>query len=282
MSEIPSDRSTATASRAILAPMKSFAADVLACLRFYSRLPAPVLRFEREPFAIPDLVTASRALGVAGALIGAFGALVLILGLRLGLSPQVASACALSALVAATGALHEDGLADAADGFGGGATQERKLAIMKDSRIGSFGASALILSLLLRWTLIATLARASAPAAALALVGAAAVSRVAGLAPLILLKPARQDGAGARAGKPSPRAFLIAAASAALFGLAPAWTRIGPLRPLLALALAAAAGWGVARLSNRQIGGFSGDVAGAAQQAAEIAYLAALCFGGLA
>lgn len=271
--------STAAARRGILRGVESFAADTLACLRFYSRLPVPVFRFEREPFAMLRLADASRALGVAGALIGALGALTLALGLLLKLPPDIASAFALTVLVASTGAFHEDGLADVADGFGGGDSRERKLAIMKDSRIGAFGATALILSFLLRWTTIAWLARTSEPGACLALVGAGAVSRVAGLTPLLLLEPARTDGAAASAGKPSARAFLLAAVTAIAFGLAPAWTRVGPVRPLIGLALAALSAWGVARLSRRQIGGYTGDVAGAAQQAAEIVFLSALCLG---
>jgi adenosylcobinamide-GDP ribazoletransferase len=113
----------------------------------------------------------------------------------------------------------------------------------------------------------------------LALVSAGAVSRVAGLAPLLLLEPARKDGAAASAGAPSRRALLFAGATAVAFAFAPAWTQVGPLRPLIGLALAAAAAWGVARLSGRQIGGYTGDVAGAAQQTAEIAFLSALCLG---
>lgn len=259
--------------------MNSFLADLLACLRFYSRLPVPIARFERHAVAMPDFSSATRALGAAGALIGAPGALTLVLGALFGLSPDLVSALSLTVLVGTTGAMHEDGLADVADGFGGGADRERKLAIMKDSRIGAFGASALVLSFLLRWAAIASLARANVWVAALGLIGAAAVSRAFGLAPLILLDPARKDGVGAAAGKPSARAFAIAAATASLFGLAPAWPGVGLIRPLLGLILAAFSAWGIARLSKVQIGGFTGDVAGAAQQVAETSYLCALCLG---
>jgi len=272
-------RSASEAVRGLAAPMKSLARDVLACLRFFTRAPVPNLAMERDPFGLPDFSRAAGALGLVGALIGAFAAAVLLLALAFGLSSGPAAAFAMVALVAATGALHEDGLADVADGFGGGQSAESKLAIMKDSRIGSFGAAALVLCLLLRWTLLASLSSAGAGLAATALVSAGAVSRVAALAPMVLLAPARRSGAGAALGRPSPRALAVAAASAAFIGLAPALAREAPIWPLLGCALAVAATWLTAMLSRRQIGGFTGDVVGAAQQAAEIAYLSALCMG---
>ena len=130
-------------------------ADFLACLRFYSRLPVPVLPFEAEPYAMLDFSTSVRVLPFAGFFIGGLGGLVLWGASLLGLSPLIAAAFALSFLLLATGAFHEDGLADTADGLGGGMTIERKLEIMKDSRIGTFGGAALIMSLLLRTLLIA-------------------------------------------------------------------------------------------------------------------------------
>ena len=77
-----------------------------------------------------------------------------------GLSPSVAAALALAAAMLATGCLHEDGLSDVADGFGGGKTRERKLEIMRDSRIGAYGAAALVMSVLIRWSALADLGSA--------------------------------------------------------------------------------------------------------------------------
>src|SRR6516165_4237398 len=115
------------------------ARDVADALRFFTRLrvgaptPEVALDMDRIAWAAP----------VAGAVVGLIGALVLALTAPLGLPPLLRAGLATAALVAATGALHEDGLADLADGFGGGSTRERKLEIMRESRIGAYGAAAL-------------------------------------------------------------------------------------------------------------------------------------------
>ena len=126
---------------------------------------------------------------------------MLALAHRLGLPPIVAAGLAIAALAASTGALHEDGLADVADGFGGGATRERKLEIMRDSRIGAFGATALALSLILRTGALAAALSAGLGFAAASLVLVSGVSRAGALFPLALLDPARSEGAGASAGR---------------------------------------------------------------------------------
>ncbi len=247
------------------------------CLRFYSRLPVPALPGEADPHALPDFARIPRMLPLAGAIIGLVGAAVLALALRLGLPPMVAAAAAVTALVAATGAFHEDGLADTADGFGGGTTPARKLEIMTDSRIGTYGGAALVLSLLLRVTLIASLVTLSGGAvAALALVAVAAVSRVAGLVPIWLLPNAKPDGKSAAVGRPDTDTMVRAALLAAAIALLLLTPSHGVVRTVMVLAVAAAAAWPVVALSRRMIGGQTGDVAGAAQQVSEIAMLAAL------
>jgi adenosylcobinamide-GDP ribazoletransferase len=256
----------------------SFAADVGAALRFSSRLPVPPLPGEADPHAMPDVQRMARALPVAGAVIGAVGGAVLVVALALGFGPWLSAALAVAALTLATGAFHEDGLADTADGFGGGATPERRLAIMRDSRIGSFGATALVLAFTLRIAALATIAaRLDALGAAAALVHAATASRAAELGPLALLPPARRDGASAAFGRPSPGALgtavLVAAGVAAILALATALPGWGVV---LGFGLAAGVALGMTRLSARLIGGQTGDVAGAAQQLAEIAVLLGL------
>lgn len=248
-----------------------FLDDLLACLRFYSRLPVPA------PLGhdMPDFRTAVRALPVAGALIGVCAAAALLLARAVGLPPLLAAALAVAALVLVTGALHEDGLADLADGFGGGATREEKLEIMRDSRLGSYGAIALILSLLLRVGALAAVAERSTIEAAAVLLLAAAVSRTAGLAPIMILVPARDDGAGHAAMRTFEAALRTAALLAAAFAL-PALAAGASLAAILvAFAGAVGAAYAVAKLAERQIGGLTGDVLGAAQQAAEIAALLA-------
>jgi len=111
--------------------------DLLFCLRFYSRLPLPVFRFEAAPHAMGDFGRAVRLAPVAGLLIAGPAGL-LMAGAGAMLPPELAAVLALMALAATTGAFHEDGLADVADGFGGGRTIERKLEIMRDSRIGAW------------------------------------------------------------------------------------------------------------------------------------------------
>ncbi len=119
--------------------------ELVAAFALLTRLPMPRLRGpSRRP---ADCVW---AYPVVGAVVGAAGRRRALAGLRLGLPQPLAALWALAAITLVTGGLHEDGLADTADGFGGGGTVERKLLIMRDSRIGSFGALALLFSLALR------------------------------------------------------------------------------------------------------------------------------------
>jgi len=249
--------------------------DLIVALRFYSRLPLP----ERgaDPHAAPDLDRIAYAIPLAGAVLGALAGAVLLGAQLLHLPPLVAAALAVTALVLLTGALHEDGLADTADGLGGGRDKTHRLAIMRDSRVGSFGVTALALALILRISTLAALVTAAGPVrAALALAAAEAASRAAGILMLRMLPPARIDGASAAVGQPAPAAAAACAGMAALvvavvlvpaFGVGAAFA--GLLAPLGALALL---GWASARL----IGGQTGDVAGATQQAAEIVFLLAV------
>jgi adenosylcobinamide-GDP ribazoletransferase len=253
--------------------------DLLACLRFYTRLPLRALARETDRHAMPDFSRAVGLVPVAGALIGLLGALVLTLAAGLGLAPLPTATIAIGSLVLVTGAMHEDGLADLCDGFGGGATSERKLEIMKDSRIGTYGAAALVLSLLLRVGALAGLSAVDLRLAAAVLVAAAAVSRAAGLLPLVLLPPARSFGAGFAAARPSANAMGIATALAFLCACLPLIAGAALPRIVAACILALLAAYGVTALARRQIGGHTGDVAGAAQQAAEIAVLLAFSSG---
>ena len=134
-------------------------------------------------------------------MVGLIGALVLALTTLLGLPLILRAGLATAALVVATGALHEDGLADVADGFGGGATRARKLEIMRDSRVGAYGAIAIALALILRVGALAAALDGGFWRASLSLMLVAALSRAAALTPLALLPPARVDGAGAAAGR---------------------------------------------------------------------------------
>jgi adenosylcobinamide-GDP ribazoletransferase len=181
----------------------------------------------------------------------------------------VAAGLALGAGVLVTGGLHEDGLADTADGLGGSATAERALEIMRDSRIGTYAGLALIFSVGLRWAALAGLSPADG---AVALVVAHGLSRAA-IPPVLLAAPyARSAGlaaglAGAVKGRDVAVATLLALAIAALSG---------PACGLVALAAATAAAGITLAVLLRRLGGYTGDGLGAVQQAAEVAVLATL------
>jgi adenosylcobinamide-GDP ribazoletransferase len=238
------------------------ATDLAVCLTFCTRLPlGPSL-----PVASGDFARASWAMPVAGALVGALGALAYWVAVRVGLPPPVAAALAVAAGMAVTGCLHEDGLADMADGLGG-AGRERKLAIMRDSRLGTYGACALAMSLLLRWSAITSIADAGA--VALALAAAHAGARAPLPAFMAFVAPARSDGLAAAAGTPPPRAV----AAAGLLGAIALVLGLGAMAAVVALALLAAAGVLMARLSVKAIGGHTGDVLGASEQVNEVLIL---------
>lgn len=250
--------------------------DLAICLRFYSRLPVPALPGETDRHAAPDFRTVPRMLPIAGLMIGAAGAVALAASLALGLGPFLAAALALAFTTLVTGALHEDGLADVADGFGGGTNVARRLEIMRDSRIGAYGAAALVLSYALRIGALATLADRIGWRVALAFLAAAALSRTAALWPLCRLPPARPDGAAHAVGRPTGATHATAwalclAVLAAGFLLGLPWLGLG-----LAALLAFLAAWTLARMAARLVGGQTGDVIGASQQLAEIAALLAL------
>jgi len=237
--------------------------DIAAMLGFYTRLPVPLRAHEGRAFA-----DSQWAAPLAGAAVGLVCGCGLWLASAFGLPAPVAAALALALGVALTGALHEDGLADAADGFGGGRSREDKLAIMRDSRAGSYGVVAIVLSLLVRWAALAALAAAGPVAALLALVAAHAGSRAILPALLAAMPPARADGLGNGAGRPG-NGTVFAALAIGFVVLLPGGVAFA-LVAALALGLAALA---VARLALAQIGGQTGDVLGTAQQAGEIAVL---------
>lgn len=248
-------------------------ADLLICLRFFSRLPVPVTAREAA-FGSRGLAEAAAMTPVAGAILGLITTAIFLAVCGARFPTSVAAVIAIAAAVALAGALHEDGLADCADGFGGGRTRDRKLDIMRDSRLGTFGSAALALSLYIR---IAALTAASTPLAtvgAAALVAAGALSRTACLLPLVLLPPARDSGAGAAAARPAVRTVAIAGLLSVGLSSVAVWTAdlsigVAALAPCTAFAAA----FLVSALAQRQIGGQTGDVAGAAQQMAEIGVL---------
>lgn len=251
--------------------------DLLVALRFYTRLPLPVLPSETDPHAAPSLKRIAYAVPLAGAVIGGIGGLVLALGLLLKLPALPAAVLAVTVMVLITGAFHEDGLADTADGFGGGRDRAHRLEIMRDSRIGTFGGAALVLSLLLRVSAIDALVLLAGPWRTIAILAAAgAASRAAGIALLEILDPARADGAANAAGRPGPEGLVASALSAAILVALLLVPTLGIRAAFVGLAAPVLALFVLSRLSNAKIGGQTGDVAGATQQVAEIAILLGL------
>ena len=236
--------------------------DCKVALAFLTRLPVRHGQAWRDA----DLAASVPLFPVVGALIGLAGGLAYALAHWLGLPPWPAAACALATTICVTGALHEDGLADVADGFGGGRTREDKLRIMRDPRIGSYGTIALVLALLARAG--ALVALADPLQVMTALVTAGAVSRAALPAVMVSLPLARSDGLAAQTGRPHP----LRAAAAALIAVLTAVALLGEAAPAALLA-GAVGGLAVALLARRQIGGYTGDVLGAVQQLAEIGVL---------
>ncbi|GMO23196.1 adenosylcobinamide-GDP ribazoletransferase [Bradyrhizobium sp. TM239] len=243
--------------------LKDIVADLRMAVSFVTILPVA----SSKPAADGAVARATWALPVAGLLVGLAGAFVYKVAIRFGLTPNIAALLALAITALITGALHEDGLADTADGLGGGRTRERKLEIMRDSRIGTYGVCALILSFGLRWSALAAIA--DPLLVAFALCAAHAAARAGVPAFMSLVPPARPDGLSASAGSPPGRSVAIAFALGTL-ALALA---LGPGKALVGLIVLSLAGLLLARLAVRQIGGQTGDILGAFEQIGEILVL---------
>jgi adenosylcobinamide-GDP ribazoletransferase len=249
--------------------------DIAESLRFFTRL-----RVGEPSLGAPlDIDRIAWAAPVAGVAVGLIGALALALTTLLGLPLLLRAGLATAALVVVTGALHEDGLADVADGFGGGATRARKLEIMRDSRVGAYGAIAIALALILRVAALAAALDGGFWRASLSLMLVAALSRAAALTPLALLPPARAEGAGAAAGRLDSNALVAAWGAGLVIAAALGLVALGVAHALFAVLLSGAGALLMVGLARRAIGGQTGDVAGAAQQCSEIAAWCGLLIG---
>jgi adenosylcobinamide-GDP ribazoletransferase len=212
-----------------------------------------------------DLARASWTLPVAGLLVGIVGSAAYWLATRLHLPPEPAAALALTATVLFTGAIHEDGLADAADALGGKTTEQR-LQIMRDSRIGAFGVCTLLIVFLTRWSALSEIAEVTdARTVAVALIVAHAASRAILPAFMYLVPPARFDGLSATAGRPTAQGVVAALA----LGIVCLLLAFGPKVAVIALLMLALGALVLARLAMRRIGGQTGDVLGALEQIGE-------------
>ena len=206
---------------------------------------------------------------VVGAGVGAMAAAVGVAAVAVGVAPGAAAALALAVQAMLTGGLHEDGLSDTFDGLMGGRDAARRLEIMRDSRIGSFGALALVLVVLMRWSALVVLL--AAPGAVWAVVAAAALSRA--VMPVIMaaVPPARLDGLSRMVGRPGPVRVILAVLVAVALAVPAAGWGLASILGALAFGMTALALWARAR-----IGGQTGDILGAAQQLAEALVLTLL------
>ena len=243
-----------------------------AALRFFTRLPVPAWVGHTQD----QLDHAARYFPLIGILIGGIGAGVTELA-ALALPIGVAVLLGMAATILATGAFHEDGFADSCDGFGGGWEKAQVLAIMKDSRVGSYATLGVGLMLLTKWNALVELdADFGPPLLAIALIAGHAVSRLASTLLIYFLVYVRDDDSSKS--KPlAQRMALHELAIAVAIGLAPCLL-LPPIDALVALAAVALTALLAARYFVRRIGGYTGDCLGATQQVCELAfYLGLLC-----
>ncbi|HEV7344734.1 MAG TPA: adenosylcobinamide-GDP ribazoletransferase [Devosia sp.] len=245
--------------------------DFVMALRFFSRLPTG-----DSPHQLPELGRIAMALPLASVAIGIGPALVLAAGASIGLPAYFAAALAVGAMVMVSGAMAEDALADAADGLFGGQSEARRLEIMKDSRHGTYGVSALCLFLLLRVTALGAVAATNPLAAAAIWLAASVVARSGSLWLAVVLPPARADGASAAVGQLSGQSFAVGAvfAGVLLFLLGGPVTSLIGLGAAALLVLLVIGAW--MALCRRLVGGQTGDLIGALGALLEIAVLVGL------
>lgn len=242
--------------------MKRIWDDFLFIVGFFTRLPVGEFGGAWQG----RLASGAWAFPIVGILIGIMGASVCAIAHWAGLSPLLAAVFAVVAQILLTGALHEDGLSDVADGFGGGRDRDAKLDIMRDSRVGAYGVLAIVLAVIMRVAAVAELEDVFA-----ALITAGAISRAAIVGAMAVLPAVRSDGLGAATGQPGV-GLLLPLIVALLVSL----VMLGGAATLIAFAAATVAWAAVCGLAKWQVGGQTGDVLGACQQICELAVLIAL------
>lgn len=264
----------------------TFLKHYLLAVQFFTRIPVTGALADWVGFS-PAMLRASAAhfpgVGwlVGGLTAAVFGALMALLPAQAA-TPWVAAALSTVCSVLLTGAFHEDGLADLADGLGGSLDRERALDIMKDSRIGSFGALALVLALLSKIALLALIAQSAGPWTAMAALFAAHVTSR--FLPLIVIRTLPHVGdTPASKSKPLAEAIGTAGLLVALLWWALALAGVVwavPTAPLWPAVLSALLGLGgMWRLLHRRLQGFTGDGLGATQQVGEVMFYLGFALG---
>ncbi|MGJ8532665.1 MAG: adenosylcobinamide-GDP ribazoletransferase [Alphaproteobacteria bacterium] len=252
----------------VLGLLRAVPGDFLVCLTFFTRLPVFLSVDHTRPMS-----RAAQMFPAIGLIIGLIGALVLAFGALLQLPYYLISVLTIAAMIIATGALHEDGLADMIDGFGGGHERERKLEIMKDSHIGTYGVLALFLSQGMRMILIASLLLRGLDVAITVLLAAQMVSRLCSMFLWAGLPPARSNGLSKQAGQPQFRALVMAVVTTSIALLCLLLPSLNIIAILFATAFSGLVSYLMILLCRRQIGGQTGDTIGSTQQLCDLAFM---------
>jgi adenosylcobinamide-GDP ribazoletransferase len=239
--------------------------EVRLCLGFLTRIPV----FSVEYSGHSSLASAAWAFPLVGVIVGLVGAIVLWLTDMFGLAAQLSALLAMTFMTILTGALHEDGLADTADGFGTTGDAEKRLSVMHDPHIGVFGMVALIVVLSGRWLALGDLVAISFSDGIAALIAATAISR--GILPFVMhsLPNARTEGLSFTAGRPEARSAWIALAISGVIGL----FAFGFGGTIVVLLVAGLVTFVITQMAKKLINGQNGDVLGAIQQVVEVAVL---------
>ena len=259
-----------------LSVLKDWRQDIVDCIAFFSRLPVPPI-LGKVSQGMPDLPRSTRALPFVGlflALVAMVPATLFdVLAFTAPLPTLLLAAMTIATMAIITGGLHEDGFADVADGFWGGHTKERKLEIMKDSRLGAYGAIALVFSLLLRVSILSYLfENYGVQVGGIAYIASCVVSRVPILHVWYTMPPARTNGLSASVGQPKFQSYAIGVALGAVTTAICIVPYFGLISALSAFTMVALSAVLVVRTANKHIGGQTGDVLGSSQQLGEIAF----------
>lgn len=264
------------ASKGFFSALKDLRQDIVDCIAFFSRLPVPPI-VGKVSEGIPNFPRATRMLPLVGLLLGLIALVPAtifdVLALTAPLPAMLLAVMTIATMAIITGGLHEDGFADVADGFWGGHTKERKLEIMKDSRLGAYGAIALMLSLLLRISILSYLfENYGVQVGGIAYLAACLVSRVPILHVWYSLPPARNYGLSASMGQPHKQSYAIGIAMAAVTTGVVVVPYFGLLSALSAFTMVVLSSLFVVRTARKHIDGQTGDVLGSSQQLGEIAF----------
>nr|WP_321457529.1 adenosylcobinamide-GDP ribazoletransferase [uncultured Cohaesibacter sp.] len=276
MSEMSTPNGNGSPIKSAIQYVATWWQDILDCFAFFTRLPVPSF-FGEANQNLPKMRRTSRAMPIIG-LILAFLALIPatvfdVLAMTSPLPSFLLACMTIAAMSIVTGGLHEDGLADVADGFWGGHTIARKLEIMKDSRLGSYGATALCMSLLMRISIVSYLfENYGVTRGGLAYLAAGVVSRVPLMHVWHTLPAARMNGLSASLGRPSTTSYGIAIGMGAIATALLVVPVFGLASGLSAFVMIVIASLVMAHLAKSHIKGQTGDVLGASQQVGEILF----------